>query len=497
MKMKPKRKRRKRSLWLRIRKNTRGRFLSGLLVVVPLGITIFTLTFLYNSTAGFFEPIIRQYLGYVPRYAVPTVSVIVFLSGLYLIGLLATAMVGRNLIALGEAIIRRIPVVTTVYGASKQMVETLSFSGKGANFKSVAIVDFPRPGMKAIGFITGTIFIEGDREYYKVFITTTPNPTSGYFEIMPSERVTISSLTVEEAIKLVMSGGIIAPDEIAAAQPEPQGPPVRSSTFRLGKKAQIPNLKVELRTEDDLGDTHDQPPSPKKVVKPSLWAQIKLIFRSRLLSGMLVIVPLGITVFVLNTLYDYTAGRLVPVVKTFQGELPDYAVPAMSIVVLIVSVYLIGFVATVVVGRQIFSLTEAIIRRTPLAKTIYGASKQVVEAISFREQGSTFSAAVLVEFPFPGMKAVGFMTGSMHGADGKDYFTVFIPTTPNISVGLFELVAPEDLLWCDLSVEEAIKMALSAGLIAPERIVVRPGTEARFTRPTPDDLDEEMTASTV
>jgi uncharacterized membrane protein len=213
---------RNKRLSVRFRATLRRRLLSGLLVVVPLGVTLYVLHFLYAFTAGRLAPIIRDLSGPLPDYAVPLASVVVLVVAVYLIGLVASVVVGRKGIALFEAILTRIPLVKTIYGASKQIVQTLSFQNGDVNFKAVVLVDFPRPGMKALAFVTGTIDIEGEGDHYKVLVPTT-HPTSSYFEIVPKESVSETGISVEEAVKFVMSGGLLAPESLTISLDTPTG----------------------------------------------------------------------------------------------------------------------------------------------------------------------------------------------------------------------------------------------------------------------------------
>jgi len=203
--------------WARQRQSLRRRFLSGVLVVVPVVLTVLLLGFLYKITAGLFAPLIARALGDLPNYLVAIVSVAVFISLLYLVGFIATVVVGRKLIGFAEAVIRRIPLVKTIYGASKQVVEAMSFKDAETNFRSAIFVDFPHAGMRSLAFVTGTIEIEGQGEHFKVFVPTTPNPTSGYFEIVPKERAYGCGLSVEEAVKFVVSAGLLTPDRVDMA----------------------------------------------------------------------------------------------------------------------------------------------------------------------------------------------------------------------------------------------------------------------------------------
>ncbi len=202
----------KKTLSARVRDSLRMYMIRGLLVVVPLGITAYVLYFCYSLTAAYLAPFIRKYLFTLPEYMIVPISVVLFGIFLYLAGLLARVYVGRKLIGLTEMILRHIPLVKSVYGASKQVVEVLSVQEGGGNYQSALLVDFPRPGMKAFAFVTGKILINGDQEYYKVFVPTTPNPTSGYFELMEPSMVAQSSLEMEDIVKSVVSAGILTPE---------------------------------------------------------------------------------------------------------------------------------------------------------------------------------------------------------------------------------------------------------------------------------------------
>jgi len=201
------------------KKLARKRLLSGLLVIVPAGLTVYILSFLYDLTAGRLAPAMRPFFGTLPNSIVTTLALLVLLLVTYGVGLVASAVAGRTLIGLAEAVLDRIPLVKTVYGASKQLVHTLSLGDDTTKFRSVVLVDFPRPGMKALGFVTGTIRLrEGEsgppRDYYRVFVTTTPNPTSGYLEFVPVEEAEPAGISVEDALKALISGGLVMPETL-------------------------------------------------------------------------------------------------------------------------------------------------------------------------------------------------------------------------------------------------------------------------------------------
>lgn len=197
----------------------RRRMISGLLVVIPLGLTLFIMRFLYDLTAGQLEPLIRIFVEPVSDYAVPVASITLLFVLTYGIGLIASVVVGRKVIAVGETILNYIPLVKTVYGASKQVVQTITFQDDATSYKSVVIIDFPMAGMKSLAFVTGKMCIEDKaagtmRDHYRVFVPTTPNPTSGYLEFVPCDQAELSGISVEEALRMIMSAGLVMPDAV-------------------------------------------------------------------------------------------------------------------------------------------------------------------------------------------------------------------------------------------------------------------------------------------
>jgi uncharacterized membrane protein len=141
------------------------------------------------------------------------ISLAIFVALVYLVGLITAHVAGRRLVAFAEQTLLRVPVVRAIYGATKQVVDALSLSNRGA-FKSVVLVEFPRPGMWALAFATGTVRCSDGEVLCKVFIPTSPNPTTGFFELLPCRSVRWTLLTVEQGLKMILSGGVVSPDEI-------------------------------------------------------------------------------------------------------------------------------------------------------------------------------------------------------------------------------------------------------------------------------------------
>lgn len=193
-------------------KHLRTRLMSGLFVLIPLAVTLFILNVLLSSLAAFVRPLLRPWLGELPEYVLTLISLSVTLVLIYFVGLITAHIVGRRLIHWGEQLLLRLPIVKSIYAASKQVVDTFSSSTKAA-FQAVAFVEFPHRGALAVGFITGTILNPEGKLLYRVFIATTPNPTSGFLVMFPEEDVQFTDISVEDGVKMVVSGGMLSPPD--------------------------------------------------------------------------------------------------------------------------------------------------------------------------------------------------------------------------------------------------------------------------------------------
>jgi uncharacterized membrane protein len=206
--------------------NIRANLIAGVLTAIPLFVVWFVFDLLFNLLSQAGRPFLVALAGWLEAFDpaigrvmtdqtfVSILAAIIALILLYVIGLLATFVVGQQLIAWFEDVIQRIPFVQTIYGSAKQLVSALQT--KPASAQRVVLVEFPHPGMKAIGFVTKT-FIDppSGHELAAVYVPTTPNPTSGYLEIVPVEKLTSTDLTMEQAMTMILSGGAVSPDRIA------------------------------------------------------------------------------------------------------------------------------------------------------------------------------------------------------------------------------------------------------------------------------------------
>ena len=207
--------------------------------------------------------------------------------------------------------------------------------------------------------------------------------------------------------------------------------------------------------------------------KETFGHSFHLSLKSRLVSGLFVLVPLAITLLILKTVFIWTAGILSPTLKLIVSDtVQEPYISIISIAILTIITYFTGMLAKVVVGRKLIAIGETLLLKIPVVKSIYAAAKQVMDAMSMPDRAA-FKAVVLVEFPRAGMKAIGFLTGTITDGEGKQFYKVFIPTTPNPTTGFFELVSPEQAQITDMPIEEAFKMIMSGGILSPQTISIK------------------------
>lgn len=194
----------------------RGYFLTGIIVTAPIGLT-FYVSFLFigfiDSKVRNIIPVKYHYDNILP-FEIPGIGLLIVFIMLTFIGFLTAGIIGRYIIKLGERIIARLPIIRSVYGALKQIFESvLKTSSK--SFREVVLIEYPRKGIWAIGFITGDTKGEVQEsskdELVNVFLPTTPNPTSGFLLFVPRKDLRVLNMNVEEGIKMVISGGIVTP----------------------------------------------------------------------------------------------------------------------------------------------------------------------------------------------------------------------------------------------------------------------------------------------
>jgi uncharacterized membrane protein len=213
--------------------------LTGLLTFIPLWVTWLVFKFVLSVLAGIGAPLVAALLGALSLVAPRTadalnaewltfiVALLITLGSLYLLGFVANRVIGRRFLDAFDGLLSRIPLVQTIYGGTKKLMAALQ--NKPGGLQRVVLIDFPRRGMKVVGFVTRVMVEEGSgREMAAVYIPTTPNPTGGYLELVPVEELTPTDWTMDQAMAFIISGGAVAPDLLpstARRQAAPAGDP--------------------------------------------------------------------------------------------------------------------------------------------------------------------------------------------------------------------------------------------------------------------------------
>ncbi len=207
----------------------RSKLVRGLLLVLPLVITVWLLGLLFDIVNRNVTPWVRRLVlrlgieeleGVLARLGIPVMSLFLTVAVIYLVGLLASNLAGRRIGSAFESVILRIPVVNSVYGSARQLLDAFSMGGK-RTFSKVVILEYPRLGVWTVGFLTTEVehrlpmpgSSRGESSV-PVFLPTTPNPTSGWMVLVPTGDLRVLDMTVEEGIKFVVSGGIVGPPDL-------------------------------------------------------------------------------------------------------------------------------------------------------------------------------------------------------------------------------------------------------------------------------------------
>ena len=192
-------------------RNTRRNFITGMLVVVPGALVILALIWFFNTIDNILQPIIRAIFG----QPITGLGFVITIVLIYLTGILASNIVGRRLIQFAEAIVGRLPVFRQIYNAAKQAMTSLSGLNKTrAAFREVVMVEFPRKGMWTVAFITNELHDSAGNKLISIYVPTAPVPTSGYFALVSEEEIRRTDISVDAAMKMVISSGIASPEEI-------------------------------------------------------------------------------------------------------------------------------------------------------------------------------------------------------------------------------------------------------------------------------------------
>jgi uncharacterized membrane protein len=192
--------------WL---KKLRGQFMTGLIAMVPLGATVLIFYWLFTSIDKILQPLIRAIWGHNITGVGFGVTVIL----IYVVGVIARNVIGKRLVKYFDTLLARVPIFRLLYRSIRQILDSFSTPDK-AGFLQVVLVEFPQKGMKAIGFITNEMTDADGEKLISVLIPTAPNPMTGFLEIVREEDIVRTKITVDAAMKMIVSAGRMTPNDV-------------------------------------------------------------------------------------------------------------------------------------------------------------------------------------------------------------------------------------------------------------------------------------------
>jgi uncharacterized membrane protein len=246
-------------------------FLAGIVVTAPIAITLWATYWFVTLFDAWLRPLVPPLLDpsrYLP-FRVPGIGLIFALFGITLIGALAANLVGRTILNFWDRLLNRTPVVRSVYKGTKQIFETL-FSQSGASFRSVGLIEWPRKGIYSLVFVSrevdgGQVGLEPGRRMYAVYISTTPNPTSGYVYFLDEDDVRIIDMPVEDAAKLVISMGLVFPENGETVKMLPAHANIDQEVAQALLEKEAKDVEARGSGEPDI--TNAEKPLKKKPVR--------------------------------------------------------------------------------------------------------------------------------------------------------------------------------------------------------------------------------------
>ena len=451
----------------------RNYFLAGVLVTAPISITFWLTWRVINFIDDRVTPMIPPQWNpetYLP-FGLPGLGLIVALITLTVIGFLAAGYLGRVTMHIGERIVARVPILRSVYSWTKQVIETV-LSQSSAAFREVVLIEYPRPGCWAVGFITGETVGEVQRltaaTVYNVFIPATPNPTTGFLLFVPKSDVHHLDLTVEEGIKLVISGGIVVPDHDGLEGDEgAEAAKARVEAYAAAqvRGEQAPSGEAAEQTRPARRRRRRQPAAPRR-------SGFITRLRNYFFAGILVTAPVAITAWLAWEFVTFVDSKVTPYIpERWNPEtyLP-FSLPGLGVVVVVFCLITVGFLTASFVGRSLVAAGERILAQMPVIRSLYSAVKQIFETV-FKEQSRAFREVILLEYPRKNCWALGFITGSAESGIQEltpdDTVNIFLPTTPNPTSGFLLFLPRSQTQMLTMTVEEGIKMVVSGGIVTP------------------------------
>lgn len=209
---------RERAVFMKLGAKLRAYFFTGILVTAPVSITFYMaykiFVWIDVSVNKLIPPEIIEHYN-IPLTTIPGLGIIILILGMIFVGMFAAGFVGKFFVHLGDWVVRRLPIISSIYSLLKQVFETI-FSNKTQSFNKCVLLEYPRKGIWILGFVSaatkGEVRKKVDEDMLSVFIPTTPNPTSGFLIFVPKKDTIALDMSVEEGLKYVISCGIVEPD---------------------------------------------------------------------------------------------------------------------------------------------------------------------------------------------------------------------------------------------------------------------------------------------
>ena len=441
----------------------RNYFLAGVLVTAPVSITLWLTWKMVSLVDNQVTPLIPPKWNpetYLP-FALPGLGIIVALLVLTIIGSITAGYLGRVIIKTSERLLSRVPVVRSVYSWTRQVFETV-LSQRSNAFREVVLIEYPCRGSWAVGFITGQTSGEvqslTEETVYNVFIPATPNPTTGFLLFIPERDIRRLPFTVEEGIKLVISGGIVTPPE-------------ELEEFQDWRSMTVTAEDQEAAWAEEVSEEVDQEaePSKEKPHRRGFFGRLRTYF----FTGVLVTAPVAITMWLAWEFVTYVDGKVTPIIPAVwnpENYLP-FSLPGLGLLLIFIGLTTVGFFTAGILGRSLVHSGERILDRLPVIRSVYSALKQIFETV-FKEQSNAFREVVLIEYPRRESWAIGFITGDATGQIQEktpgESINIFLPTTPNPTSGFLLFIPRSETRSLQMTVEEGIKMVVSGGIVTPE-----------------------------
>lgn len=183
----------------------RSKFFAGIATLLPLYLTFFVIKFLFKTLEEISDPLLKKF-----HIDIPGLGIILTVILVYILGILVTNFLGRKIFTIGEKVVKKVPIVNIIYTTLKQITDTFT-KGSTDAFEGAVYIQYPRKGLWTMAFISGESKTAEGEAYYHLFVPTTPNPTSGFFLMIPQKDTISTEMSVEKGLKTIISGGLLAP----------------------------------------------------------------------------------------------------------------------------------------------------------------------------------------------------------------------------------------------------------------------------------------------